>query len=1473
MTAPGDQPLSDFPTQPPANGSGNPPSEAVTLATGAPPPCSEVGALPPTLARDLAGLQAQPEAAGPTPLNVAVPGYEILGTLGRGGMGVVYQARQTKLGRLVALKMILSGAHADEADLGRFRTEAEAIARLQHPNIVQIHEIGEHGGLPFFSLEFCAGGSLEKKLSGTPLPPQEAAALVEMLARAMQAAHEKGVIHRDLKPANVLLAEDGTPKITDFGLAKKLDEAGQTASGAVMGTPSYMAPEQAGGKSTTIGPLCDVYALGAILYECLTGRPPFKAATTLDTLLQVMSDEPVPPTQLQPKTPRDLETICLKCLHKEPAKRYPSAAALADDLRRFQNGEAITARPVGRLERAGKWVRRNRAISSAAAGVTVTLVAGLIVSTYFGLVATAEANRADQEARTARDEAERAQQQERFAEEHREKADRAQQEQKRLSAAALRENARHEARADDPGAALPLLALAHRIHPDPHHDVQVAGLLALLPRPVLFGRHSQGVNHLAVSPDGARIVSGANDGTVRLWDVASGTAVGEPAHFPGPVYAVAFSADGSEFAAGGGTYLLPGKLSRFATADGRRLADLPELPGTPIYVGYTADGRLITGEVTFGGGLADLVTGKFGKLVYVLRLHDQGEKKLPPGHEMDAWGEPSVRTLTRVIAAGRARVLVHDGKASRVLDLGTRRPVGGFEHVGPRSFGGLSEDGRYAVVIGTDATAHVWNLDRGDTHTVPLGHYWQPLAAAVDERGQLAVAFYDGRVQRYMLADGKLVPQSDGKMGEAGWEPRFSADGVYLIAGRSGMVQVWRTDDRQPICPPLRHAASVTAFRELALGRRLAVGAADGSIRVWDLATDQRPVFRIETNFPARTDMEVRPAESVDLRFLSDGRIALTGGGRRWVVAPEQIQGHRSHSYATAIDPAVIATAVTPDGNRVFSATNTGELRVSGDAPPPGVGPLKHDNKLVHLVAPSADGRFVATTDVAGMKPPAVFLGNCQVWDATSGQRVFGPMKSSLTAGGISAAAVHADPGRVAVARGYLKEGGIRSQVQIYDLATGGLSGSALPTGPQMAAGGVAFSPNGRHLAVLAQMIPSGGGEVAVWDVATGHSVVPAVRVSEPPREGDFSPDSRRLAVTIGNRVLLFDLTADHPPAELAHPKEVQFARFGPGGSLLVTASFDQVFLWDPVTRRLIHPPLQHDRNVWVVSAAVSPDGRHAAAIANNGALMGWQIAGDRLDPDATARLIRLLTCTAVGQGDLVPTGADQLEDDWSTLRRTHPDEFRTAADVAADWHTSQFNATVSVRRFGAAGRHLEATWPTESGNDWNRLNTGACYLAAGDRDGVRRTFAELARITETDPTPMHLTRAVEIGLHDPEILTPAERTRAISLGDKLPKPPGDRDAYFVLARALALTRAGRLEEAEGEVALVQKVDVKIVQVRANAQLAVIRRLQGRTDEAKKLADKAAVELARLESGRLTDDWMSAIFLRRLVEEARRPKP
>ena len=275
-------------------------------------------------------------------------------------MGVVYKARQIGLNRLCALKIILPGEHNGAEFRARFLAEAETIAKLRHPNVVQIYGLGDHDGLPYFEMEYIEGGSLARRLDGTPWALEPAARMVAVLARAIEDAHRLGIVHRDLKPANVLLVDDETPKVVDFGLAKTLEaDSNLTQSGVFIGTPSYAAPEQVEGLTRTVGPAADIYALGAIFYHMLTGRPPFQAATVLQTLEQVKTADPVPPSRLQPGLSRDAETICLKCLEKDPQRRYASADALADDLRRWLDGEPITARPVGAAARVWMWSRRN----------------------------------------------------------------------------------------------------------------------------------------------------------------------------------------------------------------------------------------------------------------------------------------------------------------------------------------------------------------------------------------------------------------------------------------------------------------------------------------------------------------------------------------------------------------------------------------------------------------------------------------------------------------------------------------------------------------------------------------------------------------------------------------------------------------------------------------------------------------------------------------------------------------------------------------------------------------------------------------------------------------------------------------------------------------------------------------------------------------------------------------------------------
>jgi hypothetical protein len=338
--------------------------------------------LPPGQLPTLAPRQGeQPTLPAPPGLAAAavtrVQGYEILGELGRGGMGVVYLARQEGLDRVVALKMILHGRHAGGDELGRFRAEAQAIGRLKHPNIVQVYAVGAHDGLPYFAMEYCGGDSLARSFARRRPSPRDAAELVARLARALGVAHAAGIIHRDLKPANVLLGDGGTPKITDFGLAKQLgDDSGLTRSGAILGTPSYMAPEQAAGDVRSIGPAADVWALGALLYEALTGRPPFGGATAVETLDHVRHREPPPPRRLCPGLAPDLEAVVLKCLEKDPAARYARATDLADDLERWLRGEPVAAHRRGFLYRAGKRLRRHRLKLA----VGTTALAALVVA-------------------------------------------------------------------------------------------------------------------------------------------------------------------------------------------------------------------------------------------------------------------------------------------------------------------------------------------------------------------------------------------------------------------------------------------------------------------------------------------------------------------------------------------------------------------------------------------------------------------------------------------------------------------------------------------------------------------------------------------------------------------------------------------------------------------------------------------------------------------------------------------------------------------------------------------------------------------------------------------------------------------------------------------------------------------------------------------------------------------------------------
>ena len=700
--------------------------------------------------RTVSDRAEEPPEAGeliePTP---SLPGYEVLEELGRGGMGVVYKARPQSLNRLVALKMILAGDLAGPEASARFYAEAEAVARLQHPQVVQLFRIGDHRGRPFLEMEFVEGGSLADRLEGTPWKPIEAARLVESLARAVHHAHLRGIVHRDLKPANVLLTSEGLPKVSDFGLAKSLGaDEGLTRTNSIIGSPSYMAPEQARGATAQIGPATDVYALGAILYELLTGRPPFRAATILETLEQVKLADPAPPCRLLPGLPIDIETIALKCLRKEPARRYPGAEDLADDLLRFAVGKPVLARPLGMVGRGSKWARRRPLTAALSIAGSASVLILILVLRRANLAIRQSLDRE----RAVREELDRTNrllaEQQRLTQLALEKKTVALEEldvdlqkerqasyYQRIALADAERRAARPARADEFLAACP---------------VDLRGWewrflkQGAIPRP--FRGHTGEVWDAAIGPDGRTLASASFDHTVKIWDIATGAirhtlrghtervysvgfdrygtrlvsasadrtaivwdlATGEPLHVLAGhvdnVRCAAFNPDSSRIATGS----WDGTLRIWSADSGEALSVIRTGVGWITRLAFSPDGRW----VVVGGSAGRAEIWEYygtSRLVQTLDGH--------PGPVLGvAFSPDGLRVVTSCNDSGGGGIVKVSEIPSGQQWLSFRDPSGLIERVT------FSPDGRRLATSGWNGTVMLWDARTGRDVLCLRGH-------------------------------------------------------------------------------------------------------------------------------------------------------------------------------------------------------------------------------------------------------------------------------------------------------------------------------------------------------------------------------------------------------------------------------------------------------------------------------------------------------------------------------------------------------------------------------------------------------------------------------------------------------------------------------------------------------------------------------------------------------------------------------
>jgi WD40 repeat protein len=1063
----------------------------------------------------------------PSPEGTGFGEYRLFGEIGRGGMATVYRARQAGLNRWVALKMVeLSSAAA----VRRFRAEAETVAQLDHPRIVPVYEIGEHQGRPFFTMKLMEGGSLAEALArrATPYAPREAARLLADVAKAVHHAHQHGVLHRDIKPGNILLDAAGEPHVADFGLARRTEAgAGLTQSGAIVGTPGYMAPEQAAGRKQGVT-AADVYSLGAVLYELLTGSPPFRGKTPMETLLQVMEREPTRPRSLCPSLPADLETVCLRCLEKNPDRRYASAGLLAEDLELFLNGEPVRARPVGVAERAWRWCRRYPLVASLLAALFVVFVVGVAGISWKWREADLRREEAEESRRLADENAAA----ERTA---------------RLRAESLlvelgREQFRQALVHLDQGkTTLGMLELARGLKNVPassDDDLRrvIAGNLSgwrrKLPPPlrsVLRGRpltdasagSARGEAPVRVAVfgfDGRTIVTGGDDRTARVFDLADGRPLGQPLEHPGSVRVMVLSPDGRMILTGG-LFKAPRLWDK---ASGKLLREFVGHTADAWTVGISPDGKaILTGSPDRTVRLWDAATGRpLGR---------------PLEHPDWVWG-------VAFSPDGQSALTGCKDRAARLWDLGTGKMIGQpLLHPDEVTLVTFAPDGRSLVTGCMDGTTRVWDRASGKQRGPALKRPGRVIALAFDDDGVKVLTYsQDGMVRHWDPTSGECVESPMSPEQNDGRTAAFSPDGKsFLTASVDGEVRVRETPGGgTEVALSCDHWVSAVAFSPD--GKTLLTGYSDlpfpfgpgplpngkGEAQLWDLSTG-RPLG------PALPHAYT----VLNVAFSPDGSRMLTGSGVLFGAAGE----YRLWDSATgkpigeAVDAGGTAYAVSfdPSGRTFMVGTGRGETGLAAKA----IG-------LIGRAGMSDAGLGTRLNNVGGP-------GQATIYDAATG-KVIRPFPQPAW---VTAAAFSPDGST-------LLTGGADGRARLWDVATGKPAIPDVPVSDSVLA--VAFSHDGRFFAT-----GSGNGVTRVWNARTGEFTGRAFTQRGWVRQLRFSPDdSILLSAGEEKAARLWDVKSGEPLGPpLEHQEAAIAAAFSPDGRQIATGGCDKmVRLWETPT-------------------------------------------------------------------------------------------------------------------------------------------------------------------------------------------------------------------------------------------------------------------------------------------------------------------